>query len=103
MMARMSTNGNGALTAHLVRPTAAMSAIERSEQADAMRRQLVEVTAAHNALGKRVVSESTEALEANAERQREIVRLKADYDGHIAWHGRQSSFLARLRWLVTGR
>jgi len=85
------------------RQTAQLSARERSQVTDAMIAQIGELTRANNELNARLVA------------------LKADYDGHIAWHPLWSAvetrldalervtavrwalpLLARLRWLVFG-
>lgn len=70
-----------------VRTTAQLSAAERSKVTDAMIQQIGALTQANNAL------------------HAQLTTLKADYDGHIAWHAQQAdrSLWQRLSWLVTGR
>lgn len=70
--------------------TAAMTSQERSEQADQMRTQLVELTRAHNRL--------VELVEAHGKRADAHADVLVNHDTFVA-----RSFWQRLRWLVTGR
>jgi formiminotetrahydrofolate cyclodeaminase len=112
----MGSTGNGGVVERLTRSTAEMSSHEKSEQADTMRRKLVELAAAHNRLVEavdqhskafdniaantvRLVEESND--EANRLLDAQSARVSAANDRHQAFVSR--SFMARLRWLVLGR
>ena len=89
-------NGNGtpSLTDRLTRQTADMKPHERSAQADAMRRQLVELTAAHNRLARLVESHGDKLASLTTQQG-------ATFNSLVEFCGR--SLRGRLRWIFTGR
>ena len=101
-------NGNVTtpLVGRLIRQTAEMSAHERSAQADAMRRQLVELTAAHNRLVALVEArhQSSEALIAKLnDTQSGFNRSLAEHSLAVVqmFYGR--TLWQRVRWVLVGR
>jgi len=96
------------------RATADLSSRERSELMDRTVQQVRDLTAACNALHVTCKSLSAQVQTANGSiamlrsrigsLEQDAVMLKAHHDGHVQWHSAvSSSFMARIRLLLTGR
>lgn len=82
-------------------PVSEMSASQRSKLLEAMHAQVVALSAANNQLNRRVEDMSKD-IDAH------VTWITALQDANIAHERRQRmeaerSFIARLRWLVTGK